>query len=585
MTMTGGLTDLQDRYDCGRVLGSGVGGVVYQARDLVAGGDVAIKYFPPTPGRPRPGLREFSLHLSLRHPRVASCLDFFYLHDGGCALVCSYAGSTTLRDLINARPGPWPIPVAAAVLAQVLDGLAYLHAAGVVHRDLKPENIVVDGDLSGAPVITLVDFGLAWLHVSAACPAPAGTPSYLSPEAAYDKAGPAADLYAAGVIFYELLAGRRPFDGEPREILRRQLDEAPELASIHHPGLGRLLLRLLAKDPRRRPGATTAINELAEALAGDGLPEATPGPAPKPAACGSSDDLNIGGARERVGEFTVPDTVAGVYPLIHLGRPALMLDHGMHFELVDAAGGRACRVLRSKDPAPLVLLADNAVAYALRGEIRRWSATDDTTVMAGLGLSPARFTLGSDGRVFWTEGGRLASHDPASGRTRVVPLRGGGLVPAFGGFPAGGWWAAGGVVEPRVVFYDAQGVSLAEEPLPGVVTHRSTRPAGTAFFVTRVDRNGWAAALHAAHPLGLRSRHLPGVGGDVAAFAFPAGGLLVRSDEDSWSLYDELLEHVGVRTFTPGVERLEFSSDNRLCVEITRRDDRLVLATHRHHDL
>jgi hypothetical protein len=583
MNMTGGLTVLQDRYDCGRVLGSGVGGVVYQARDLVAGGEVAIKYFPPTPGRPRPGLREFSLHLSLRHPRIASCLDFFYLHDGGCALVCSYAGSTTLRDLINARPGPWPVTMASGVLAQVLDGLAYLHASGVVHRDLKPENIVVDGDLPDAPVITLVDFGLAWLHVSTACPAPAGTPAYLSPEAAYDKAGPAADLYAAGVIFYELLVGRRPFDGEPREILRRQLDEAPELASIQHPGLGRLMLRLLAKDPRQRPGATTAINDLGEALAGDGLPMA-PGHVAKPAPCRAPHQLNGAGVRERIGEFTVPDTVAGVYPLVHLGHPALMLDHGMHFELVDAASGRACRVLRSKDTAPLVLLADNAVAYALRGEIRRWSAADEKTVMAGLALSPSRFALGSDGGVFWTEGGRLASHDPAGARTHVVPLRGGGLVPAFGGFPGGGWWAAGGVVEPRVVYYDAQGISLAEEPLPGVVTHRSTGAVGTAFFVTRVDRNGWAAALHAAHPLGLRSRHLPGVGGEACAFAFPAGGLLVRSDDHSWSLYDDSLERVGVQTFSPGVERLEFSSDNRLCVEITRREDRLVLATHRHHD-
>ena len=192
------------------------------------------------------------------------------------------------------------LPPAEAVdlTCQLLRGLAAVHGAGIVHRDVKPENLLLSRG-HGATSLKLTDFGVSRLSYGSSMTKMSsliGTPEYMAPELAdHDRATPAADLYSAGIVLYEMLAGRTPFaGGHPIAVLRRQLEQPP--APV--PGLpGELwaqLEGLLHKDPRSRPASATEalgrLERLQPRLAGlPALPPASPVAAASPAVAGSPD--------------------------------------------------------------------------------------------------------------------------------------------------------------------------------------------------------------------------------------------------------------------------------------------------------
>ena len=255
---------------------------VYLARDERHQRTVAVKVLrsdlAATVGAER-FLREVRIAANLQHPHILTLIDsgadgetLFY--------VMPFVEGTSLRDRLA---GPLPVSDAVRFLRDVLDALAYAHAQGIVHRDVKPDNIM----LSGRHAL-VVDFGVA-KAMSAASRArmvgagtgesltqfgtSVGTPAYMAPEqAAGDpEVNQSADLYAAGIVAYEMLAGRPPFTGTPREVLASHISRAPEpigvVAPQTPPALARLVMRLLEKDPARRPAsADEALAEL-EALA------------------------------------------------------------------------------------------------------------------------------------------------------------------------------------------------------------------------------------------------------------------------------------------------------------------------------
>ena len=162
------------------------------------------------------------------------------------------------------------LPPAEAVrlLRQMLDGVAAVHAAGIIHRDVKPENLLVD-TFRELPWLKLTDFGVARLSYGASLTnltSVIGTPEYMAPELAeHESATPAADLYSAGIVLYEMLCGRTPFaGGHPLAVMRRHADQPPPPIPGIPPALQDYLGLLLAKDPRSRPKAAT---EAAAALA------------------------------------------------------------------------------------------------------------------------------------------------------------------------------------------------------------------------------------------------------------------------------------------------------------------------------
>ena len=217
--------------------------------------------------------REAQVTQKIDHPHVAKIFDYTELDDGVPCIVMEYLPGNALRDqLEHARIGAKP---ATKVLIDIADALAAAHKAGVVHRDLKPDNIqLVERD--GTPFYPVVlDFGVAKFLDAAEkltmTGALLGTPIYMSPEQFRGESnlGPPSDIYAFGVLAYELYAGRPPFTGQTfaELALAHTNKPAPPLPGVDKP-LSDLLLRCLDKDPARRPKAEAIANALRAISAG-----------------------------------------------------------------------------------------------------------------------------------------------------------------------------------------------------------------------------------------------------------------------------------------------------------------------------
>ncbi len=262
------------RYELLRELGRGGVATVYLARQTDLGRLVALKELTALPVSDpltaRRFVRESRLAASLNHPNVVTVHDFF--EDNGTPYIAmEYIEGGSLRPHMHGLG----FAQAAKALEGLLAGLAFAHERGIVHRDLKPENLMVSGD----DRLKIADFGIAKVtdeaHVTAALTVTGttiGTPRYMAPEQALGReVGPWTDLYAVGVIAFELLAGRPPFDtsGAPMAILLRHVNEPPlELATVDpsvDPRLSDWIARLLVKEPEgRAQSAATAWLELEE---------------------------------------------------------------------------------------------------------------------------------------------------------------------------------------------------------------------------------------------------------------------------------------------------------------------------------
>lgn len=263
---------LGNRYQLEEALGQGGAGVVYRAFDLKWQRPVAVKRLEASAGGPDQGVerlrREAALLSRLAHPNIVS---FYELgeEDGQPYLVLEYIAGSTLRNLLDSWGKPLPLETASHIIRGVLSALAAAHQARVIHRDLKPENIMLvgvepetAGDLEELrPAVKVMDFGLAYLHGQVRITKEnlvAGTALYLAPEAALGQAVDGrADLYGAGIILYEMLAGHPPYSGEdPLVVVSQHLHATPISPRWHNPAippdLATLILKLLAKNPDER---------------------------------------------------------------------------------------------------------------------------------------------------------------------------------------------------------------------------------------------------------------------------------------------------------------------------------------------
>ena len=257
-------------YDVTALIGEGGMGQVYQATDTKLNRQVALKILPEAfaadPDRLARFQREAQVLASLNHPGIAAIYGIEE-QDGTRALVLELVEGPTLADRIS--KGPIPIDEALPIAKQIAEALEAAHEAGVIHRDLKPANIKVKDD----GTVKVLDFGLA----KAFDPSPAGDPSesptltaaatqmgvimgtaaYMSPEQAKGKpVDKRADIWAFGVVTFEMIGGHRPFrGGTPTEVLASVMMTEPDwgvLPSGRPESLQRLLRHCLTKEPRDR---------------------------------------------------------------------------------------------------------------------------------------------------------------------------------------------------------------------------------------------------------------------------------------------------------------------------------------------
>jgi len=239
-------------------LGRGGEGAVFEGRDAADGRRVVLKFLDPAQlgdvaafERMR---REVEIGRRLDHHGVPRLLE---AHEDGRPpyLVLAYAPGRSLREILQ-RDGPLPVPRALEIATSLADVIAYCHANHVYHRDLKPENIVVGDDAR----VTIIDFGIAlldgaprvtWRGFSGLI----GTPEYMAPEQIRgERGGPETDVYAAGVILYEMLAGRPPFRSEnPLATMYQHLNLRPEPLDRLRRDVPPGVLAIVARALRRRP--------------------------------------------------------------------------------------------------------------------------------------------------------------------------------------------------------------------------------------------------------------------------------------------------------------------------------------------
>lgn len=283
---------LDDRYRIEEVLASGAMGDVYCAEDRMLRRRVAIKVlhadFEEEPFYRACFEREAYATAKVAHPNIVSVYDFGQTPEGSLYLVMELLEGTNLTSVLGTR-APLSLRWIQEVVGQLLAGLAAAHDEGVVHRDLKPDNIRltrrVSDDGRAEDAVKVCDFGLARTHAFHSrheqrkrvftlegqfC----GTPEYMSPEQAEGEAVDArSDVYACGVILYEMICGRRPFDSDSAvELALKHSREPVTPPSSLRPGLpeewDRVILRAMHKKPDKRYQSARAMRAALHGLGG-----------------------------------------------------------------------------------------------------------------------------------------------------------------------------------------------------------------------------------------------------------------------------------------------------------------------------
>ncbi|MDZ4694656.1 MAG: serine/threonine-protein kinase [Deltaproteobacteria bacterium] len=265
---------LQERYRVIERLAEGAMGVVYRGERTALQRPVAIKFLHPAVAQQDQLRKRFEIEAQamgrLSHPNCVSVIDFGF--DEVPYLVMEFAKGKTLREVL--ATGPIDTQRALHLGRQLLTALVHAHAQGIIHRDIKPDNLLLQQSAGLDDHLRVLDFGLAKLMDGAAgltAGMAVGTPNYMAPEQMQEGGIDArADLYAAGVVLFEMLTGKQPFAAESMgEVLRRQLHMvAPHVRDVmpqrnFSSALDELVFRSMAKRPSERfPTAQTMLAEL-----------------------------------------------------------------------------------------------------------------------------------------------------------------------------------------------------------------------------------------------------------------------------------------------------------------------------------
>jgi serine/threonine-protein kinase len=423
---------LAGRYALERELGQGGMATVYLARDLRHERQVALKVLRPELAAsmgPERFLREIKLAAQLQHPHILP------LHDSGEAsgflyYVMPYVEGESLRGRL-ARRGELPVHDAVKILIEIVDALAYAHEHGVVHRDVKPDNVL----LSGRHAL-VTDFGVAKAVSEATgrqelttAGVALGTPTYMAPEQAIADPGidHRADIYAVGVVGYELIVGHPPFTGRPaQEILAAHVMQPPQPLCSQRPAcpsaLEAVIMRCLEKRPADR---WQSADELLAQLE----PLATPSGGTTPTMTRPVETLSGPARRPARWKWMAPAgalLAIGVGLAVIFNRPPTELQLGRRTQLTLDPGVEL-------DPA--VSPDGKLVAYTAGplGQTRLY-------VRQVEGATPVAITSADAGFA------RIPQWSPDGGRLLFQSARGLEVVPALGGparllapMPQGSW--------------------------------------------------------------------------------------------------------------------------------------------------
>src|SRR5437764_9220314 len=284
--------DRVDRFEILEPLGEGAYAETYKARDTQSGALVLLKSPNPLlfadPAIHQRFMRESEIARHLNHPGVQRSVDLGE-NRSDPYLALEYIEGDTLRRWLRRHKTPLSIPQAVQWGTELAEALAYLHQHSIVHRDLKPENVIVTGDGH----LKIIDFGtallrgarrLTWRHLTEAL----GTPDYMSPEQIQGERGdPRSDIYSWGIMMYEFLTGRVPFEGDNwLAVMAGHLQRHPkpirEIRPEVPPELEAIVLTAMRRYPENRYQSTDELLADLHALNLQETPAAGPAPAETP---------------------------------------------------------------------------------------------------------------------------------------------------------------------------------------------------------------------------------------------------------------------------------------------------------------
>lgn len=270
------------KYQVLDLLGEGGMGAVYLAQHKLLGKRVAAKFLHRKIAKKEAIVtrfyREAKAATEIDHPNVVDILDIGATSDGTPYIIMEYMAGESLAELLE-RTGPLPLGAACAIFEQLLAGVGAAHKKGIIHRDLKPDNIYLIHREKGPPVAKIIDFGISKFTCTpkntqlTLMGDMLGTPAYMAPEQI--RGGKSidfrVDIYAIGVIAYEVLTGKRPFAGNDySEVFAATLTEPPPSPEEIYPEFPKeaksFLMTLLEKRPEHRPATTENVMELVKAF-------------------------------------------------------------------------------------------------------------------------------------------------------------------------------------------------------------------------------------------------------------------------------------------------------------------------------
>ena len=268
-------TVLLGKYRVDEILGTGGMGRVVRASHQYLAQSVAIKILLPqmaeSPSTVARFLREAQATVRLKNEHVARVIDVGTMPDGTPFMVMEYLEGNDLNQILR-HHGPQPPSVVVDLMLQACEGIAEAHAIGIVHRDIKPSNFFITRRPDGSMLLKILDFGISKTPVGfeelTGTQTVIGTPSYMPPEQMKSgrHADARSDIWSIGVVMYQLLQGRPPFQGESyAELVLKVGAEPPNPLHVPlPPGLGEVIFKCLEKDPKARP---QNVAELARSLA------------------------------------------------------------------------------------------------------------------------------------------------------------------------------------------------------------------------------------------------------------------------------------------------------------------------------
>ncbi|MBF2054587.1 MAG: serine/threonine-protein kinase [Candidatus Sericytochromatia bacterium] len=263
---------ISPQYIIEDIIGSGSYGTVFSGKQRQSGRAVAIKVFLTGQKLSDNCLNEIKLLFRLKHDHIVTALDFFFA--SGCyAIVFEFMNEGDLRQLM--QHGPLEESHVLMIASQIASGLDYIHNKGIIHRDLKPENILIHRN-SQEIRYKICDFNISRFAANGNLRATnQGSPLYMAPEQFYDNYDYRADLYALGVILYELLCGSPPFEGVYLTLMRAHIQNTPDWHPLEHISehTQTMIQSLLAKDANQRPPNAKALLENIHTILQKDLPQ------------------------------------------------------------------------------------------------------------------------------------------------------------------------------------------------------------------------------------------------------------------------------------------------------------------------